>query len=264
MASCSFAPVAPIAVLEAMYDHHPKVFGEYHLLLAHHTVEHYTRFERLFHKIASDGIIHPLVIMDNSVVECGGYVNFDMMQKACSTISNQGHDVIPVLPDVMGKGFATRLATFDAYERWHNEIPHAGFMAVCQGADWDDFCYSCEYFANRIDYPHIEFLGVPRVLVKTLGTRRHATQHAISMAQKADMQVHLLGYSDLTYDDLTCSQIPGVRGIDSAVPLRVPRKFVFGGEDGPRPKDWFETAEFNPQMGANLAYVRTQHEKDFD
>ena len=254
-----FAPVAPIQILEQLYDHHPRVFGEYHLLLAHHTVQEESRFRSLFERIAADGEIHPLVIMDNSVVECGGYVNFDMMQQACAAIADAGHDVIPVLPDVMGKGQETREATLEAYRRWEREIPHAGFMAVCQGINFDDFCSSVELFSNRARFPHMEFLGVPRFLVKTLGTRKSAVHHALHHASRASMSIHLLGYSDQTWDDLSCSQIPGVRGIDSAVPLRVPRQFQFGLDDGPRPSDWFETAQVNPQMLANLGYVRQQH-----
>lgn len=255
----AFAPVAPIQVLEQMYGYSPKVFGEYHLLLAHHTVEHLARFEALFAKIAADGLIHPIIIMDNSVVECGGYVNFDMMHEACSAISDSGHDVFPVLPDVMGNGQETREATLEAYSKWERDMPCAGFMAVAQGAFWDDYCSSVELFSNRARFPLMEFIGVPRVLVKTLGTRRNATTKAIKYAQANDMKVHLLGYSDQTYDDLDCSRMPGVHGIDSAVPLRVPGKFKWGDDDGPRPEDWFEMAQLNPQMLENLTLVRAAH-----
>jgi hypothetical protein len=254
-----FAPVAPIQVLEQIYEHHPKVFGEYHLLLAHHTVAEAERFRRLFERINADGVIHPTVIMDNSVVECGGYVDFNMMQQAVGIINDSGIDVIPVLPDVMGKGQETREATQEAYAKWANEISCAGFMAVCQGENWDDYCTSVELFSRRAKFPLMEYIGVPRILVKTLGTRKRATPIALKHSQQSGIKVHLLGYSDETYDDLFCSQIPGVEGIDSAVPLRVEGQFRFGGEDGPRPKDWFDTASFNPQMGANLGFVRHQH-----
>jgi hypothetical protein len=254
-----FAPVAPIQVLEQMYEHHPKVFGEYHLLLAHHTVEEEARFQSLFERIASDGIIHPTVIMDNSVVECGGYVKFDMMKRACHAIADSGHDVIPVLPDVMGKGQETREATLEAYRKWELEIPAAGFMAVCQGENADDFFESVKLFTNKARFPNMEYIGVPRVIVKSAGTRKDAVRIALRWAEAAGIKVHLLGYSDETYDDLYCSQVRGVHGIDSAVPLRVPGQFRFGEDAGPRPTNWFETAQFNPQMGANLGFVRSQH-----
>lgn len=247
-----FAPVAPIQVLEELYDYDPKVFGEYHLLLAHHTVAEAPRFSDLFRKIAADGVIHPLIIMDNSVVECGGYVNFDMMQMACHIIADEGHQVFPVLPDVMGKGQETREASQEAYRKWEREIPHAGFMAVCQGIDWTDFTCSVQLFTSRAYFPHVEFLGVPRYLVKTLGSRREAATHALKYANMANCGVHLLGYSDDTYDDLACSQIRGIDGIDSAVPLRVPGHFAYGQDAGPRPEKWFDDAKLSQQMIHNL------------
>lgn len=255
----AFAPVAPIQVLEAMYEHHPKVFGEYHLLLAHHTVENEARFRRLFERIAADGVIHPVIIMDNSVVETGGFVNFELMQEAAATVSDAGLSVIPVLPDVMGKGQETREATIEAYQKWYEGIPCAGFMGVCQGEDLEDFKESVRTFADRGRFPCMEFLGVPRFLVETIGTRKEAVPYALKYAQPVDMKVHMLGYSDDTYDDLFCSQIRGVEGIDSAVPLRVPGQFKYGADDGPRPHNWFDTAVWNPQMGANLGFVRGQH-----
>jgi len=255
-----FAPVAPIQVLEEMYAYSPRVFGEYHLLLAHHTVAEAKRFNELFRKIAADGHIHPTIIMDNSVVECGGYVNFDMMQEATAIVQEHGHDVIPVLPDVMGDGKLTREATLEAYSKWEHGIPCAGFMAVCQGATWNDYLASVQLFSNRSRFRFMEILGVPRVLVKTLSSRNMATRIALQSASDTDMKVHLLGYSDDTNDDLECSLLDGVHGNDSAVPLRVDRSFVFGGDDGPRPADWFETARLNSQMLENLHLVRKAHE----
>jgi hypothetical protein len=256
-----FAPGAPIQVLEQMYEHDPKVFGEYHLLLAHHTVEYVERFRKLFNRIAADGVIHPMVIMDNSVVECGGYVDFNMMQEAVAAVQEAGHDVIPVLPDVMGKGQETREATLEAYGHWEKNIPCAGFMAVCQGEDWSDYTSSVALFSNRGRFPLMEYLGVPRILVGKFGSRLRATRFALRYAEGSDIQVHLLGYSDDTLDDFICSSIEGVQGIDSAVPLRVPTRFRFGEEDGKRPADWFEKAQMTPLLLENLNYVRGVHDR---
>lgn len=251
-----FAPVAPIQVLEQLYDHDPEVFGEYHLLLAHHTVEHLDRFDRLFQRIYSDRKIRPLIIMDNSVVECGGFVDFDMMLAATQAVSPYA-DCVPVLPDVMGDGRKTREATLEAYSKWASEIPCIGFMAVCQGVDFADYSESLQLFSNRARFPAIEYLGIPRFLVHLIGTRKHAVEAAL--VYRNYQAVHLLGYSDDMQDDLECSQMPGVQGIDSAVPLRVEGKFSFDMSTGPRPEDWFEQANVNPQMLANLGFARQQH-----
>lgn len=254
-----FAPVAPIQVLEQLYQLSPKMFGEYHLLLAHHTVEHWEHFDTLAKRIASEGTIHPLIIMDNSVVECGGYVNEDMMKSACRPFFEVGIDIIAVLPDVMGNGGRTREAVLEAYRHWEMTIPCSGFMAVCQGESLQDYEASLKTFANRSRFPNIEFLGVPRILVEKVGSRRHATEMALKYAQPNGMKVHLLGYSDDMFDDLTCSRIPGVHGIDSAVPLRVPTPFDFAKTYPPRPKDWFEVAQLGPVMRMNLEAARRAH-----
>jgi hypothetical protein len=254
-----FAPVAPIQVLEEMYQLSPKMFGEYHLLLAHHTAEKYGRFIDLSARIAMDGEIHPLIIMDNSVVECGGYVNEDMMKDACSPFFEEGHQIIAVLPDVMGNGGRTREAVAESYRRWELNVPCCGFMAVCQGESMQDYEISLRTFANRARYPNVEFLGVPRILVEKVGSRVHATQMALKYASHAGMKVHLLGYSDDMFDDLTCSRIAGVHGIDSAVPLRVDTPFDFAKKYPPRPKDWFEVAKLSPIMRMNLEAARRAH-----
>jgi hypothetical protein len=252
-----FAPVAPIQVLEAMYDDSPETFGDYHLLLAHHTAQYEERFRALFRRIAEEGKIDPIVIMDNSVVETGGFVDFGLMIRATEVVADYIPNVIPVLPDVMGDGAATREVVGKDYRRWVEEMPGVGFMAVVQGANWDDYLESLYHFTSG-NYGIIEFLGIPRVLVETIGTREDAVLRAV--AQKGHTQrIHLLGYSDNMVDDLKCSQMEGVFGIDSAVPLRYPDNFTFSVDAGKRPEDWFETAEFTRLMQQNLEFVRGAH-----
>lgn len=253
-----FAPVAPIQVLEAMYEDSPHTFGCYHLLLAHHTAEYEDRFRALFQQIADDGVISPEIIMDNSVVETGGYVDFDLMMRATAVVSDYGLDVIPVLPDVMGEGIPTRAAVEADYHKWHEEMPATGFMAVCQGEDWEDFVASVELFSDRDVFPKISVLGLPRWLVKTLGTRIQAVEYAATN-KETRQRIHLLGYSDDMLDDFSCSHHPGVHGIDSAVPLRYPDYFDFCVDPGKRPEDWFDTAEFNATMFTNLNFARHAH-----
>jgi hypothetical protein len=252
-----FAPVAPIQVLEQLYEHSPETFGEYHLLLAHHTVQYKDRFKALFERIYRDGRIYPTVIMDNSVVECGGYVDFDMMMTACQAIADNCL-LVPVLPDVMGKGPETREASLEAYSRWTREMPCDGFMAVCQGADLQDYHQSLDLFANKTRFGMVSYLGIPRILVHTLGSRHKAVLDAV---ERTDQHLlHLLGYSDDMQDDLVCSRHPDIEGIDSAVPLRVDGPFSFDIHVAPRPEDWFDQAEVNKNMLMNLQYARSAHE----
>lgn len=253
-----FAPVAPIQVLEAMYSDSPDTFGRYHLLLAHHTVEYETRFRALFSRIASDDIIAPYVIMDNSVVECGGSVDFGMMMRATAAIADHCDAVFPVLPDVMGDGEATRAAVQECYSTWDKTMPGAGFMAVCQGKNWDDYEASLALFASP-EFETIEILGIPRILVKTLKTRELAVYRA-TRSKRPQQYIHLLGYSDDMIDDVYCSKLEGVHGIDSAVPLRYEDDFTFKVDPGPRPESWMETAEFTQLMHSNLNFARHTHQ----
>jgi hypothetical protein len=254
-----FAPVAPIQVLRGMYRDDPQLFGEYHLFLAHHTVEKAVEFTELFQQIQHDGVIFPTVIMDNSVVECGGYVSLDMMKKAVDAIDTGCCSIIPVLPDVMGRGAETREAVLEAYEKWANELPVAGFMAVCQGETLEDYEASLRLFTQRGRFPYMEYVGIPRKLVELIGSREEAVKLAVKYALPANINIHLLGYSDNTEDDLNCSRMVGVKGIDSAVPLRVDSAFQFGRDYPPRHPEWFNHANYSMHMASNLRFVRRAH-----
>jgi len=257
-----FMPVAPIQVLEQLYDHDPAVFGNYHLLLAHHTVQYADRFHALFSRIAADGLLTPTIIMDNSVVEQGGSVDIGVMKNAVAACLPDTNEVISVLPDVMGDGLETRKATEAAYERWVAEIPGPpNFMAVCQGNDMPDFEQSVQFFADRDYFPDVNYLGVPRYLVYLIHTRTWAMDFIGPYVEdyKTNHMIHLLGYSDLTLDDLEVSNYPTAFSIDSAVPLRTEGSFRFGDRTMPRPKDWFDTASIGGNMIANLSYARQMH-----
>lgn len=253
-----FAPVAPVQVLEGLYGYSDQTFGSYHLLLAHHTVDEEDRFRALFRRIHNETpTLNPTIIMDNSLVELGGAVDFQMLSDAVEVITEVCEEatVIPVLPDVMGDGAETRRAVEDAYDRWSEFMPGNGFMAVCQGASWDDFQESVDMFADQDAFPEITWLGIPRKLVETLGTRKDAVAYALA-ASNGRHEIHLLGFSDNMVDDYACAKLPGVAGIDSAVPLRVESQFTLDMKVPPRPPEWFDEAECSPRVIANLNRAR--------
>lgn len=261
-----FAPVAPIQVLEGLYDQSPDLFGDYHLLLAHHTVEHIDRFATLFSRIEDEGKIRPTIIMDNSVVELGGAVDFGMIQAAvdCIVDNCENASVIPVLPDVMGEGNETRIRVAEAYDRWSREMEGSGFMAVAQGRDFEDFQKSL-HFLSRANYPEITYIGIPRWLTGKLGSRGGCVEYFtdFNMRQEQKQQAHLLGFSDDVHDDIYCCT-PHIMGIDSAVPLRYPGVFgplTAGNQIPPRPTDWFDTATVTPEMMTSLENARRMVEQ---
>ena len=259
------APVAPIQVLEGLYAAGPQVFGDYHLLLAHHTVEHGKRFKELFARISEDtrnckgpgkdGINNITVIMDNSIVELGGAVDDDMIREAVELIDFPFIDVIPVLPDVMGQGEETRHLSAEAYGRWEaDNMPGVGYCAVCQGDSIGDFQKSLSFFGNKETFPLVEMLSIPRYLHKTVGSR---VRPAVDARPYFDThKIHFLGFCDDVTDDIdSVSIIPGAC-IDSAVPLRVREEFTEFTDAGKRPADWFETAQVDKRMLQNLENAR--------
>src|SRR3990167_554124 len=246
-----FAPVAPVQVLEGLYA--AGEFGDYHLLLAHHTVEHKARFRDLFNRAYDDGW-SGTVIMDNSIVELGDSVSLDMIAEAVTVVKgNQpipNVAVYPVLPDVMGKGEATREIVAKEYPSWVEQMPGDGFMVVCQGSDFQDYLSSLKVFGDANAYPDIEVLGIPRVLQRTCGTRIRAV---LSAKDYLDTHlIHLLGFSDDIADDIDSAKLLSTCGIDSAVPLRFREVFTEFIDAGKRPTDWFETAQVDRLMIDNL------------
>lgn len=258
----AFAPVAPVQVLQALLDKDPSLFGTYHLLLAHHTLEEGAKFRTLFQEVqkvvAAGDLEAPIVIMDNSIVELGNSVSFESVRDACRIIKEAcpAATVIAVLPDVMGDGEATRDAVFEAYQQWTTDITCADeFMAVCQGKDWEDYEASLNVFINQEEFPKITWLGVPRILHKTLGTRTNAAIRA-GYHEGVTHKVHLLGFSDDPVDDKHAAQVTGIFGIDSAVPLRVDDNWNPLVKYPPRDPNWFAIAEFDELMEDNLLEAR--------
>lgn len=251
-----FAPVAPIQVLEGLWAAGPEVFGDYHLLLAHHTVEHKARFADLFKRIG-DTDWEGTIIMDNSIVELGNAVNFDMIAEAVTTLKDHcpNATVYPVLPDVMGNGVQTREAVSGAYDDWEAGMPGDGFMVVVQGTDIDDYIESLDFFTAEGSFPDIDILGIPRVLHKTCGSRVHPMRLARDYSDQ--YMIHMLGFSDVITDDVDASCMVPSCGIDSAVPLRMQDIFSEFADPGKRPPTWFDDAQVSERMIENLGLART-------
>lgn len=269
-----FAPVAPIQILEELVA--KEEFGKYHLFLAHHIVDQQERFRNLMRGAMATRILRynaPLIIMDNSIVELGGSVDDGMIKEAVQIVSRD-YDaqfkphVIPVLPDVMGKGEETIYLVRDAYKRWtvrdergFNWMPGAGYMLVTQGASWQDFCNLVNYFfVHHLEqFPAINWVGIPRVLLHngSVKSRAQAVQYVQMVAPHVN--IHLLGFSDNITDDVTSVRLPGVRGIDSAVPVRYDSSLTPSTtpeEIGPRPTEWMETGALSVQNLHNIQNCR--------
>lgn len=256
-----FAPVAPIQILEELKTH--QVLGSYHLLLAHHVLEEPDRFRSLFADMPSSTII-----MDNSIVELGDAASDEKVLEAIQSLQNRPgapHWIIPVLTDVMGNGTATRQKASESYQWWHENAPGWPLMVVAQGSDFKDFAKTVDYFlADPSAFPKIEYVGIPRVLVESLGTRLECVRYLEAL--RPQINVHLLGFSDNVPDDIICANHPSVEGIDSAVPLRysfsvkdtpgISRLYTPSTPIPPRPAEWFTEGQMDDVTYTNLYNIR--------
>jgi hypothetical protein len=268
-----FAPVAPLNVLR--YLRARSKYGNcppYLLVLAHDVAEHATEYTDFFNS-SWDRIAHissgedQCIILDNSIIELGGQVASDeLIFKAANACKPN----VVVLPDA----FHDRKRTFEmawaGKERWAKALKdvrtqngrNVEFMYVLQGENF------LEYLAAIDDALAVgaTWISVPRNAVKKCGSRVKLTQLVRSIAPQ--LKIHLLGFSDDPTDDILALRVKGVRGIDSAVPIRMASDHVplnmaeLVAYDKPR-GTWWDTAKPNAMMYQNyLRMVQIAHATD--
>ena len=201
-----YAPVAPPAILHWLFN--KGQLPDYHLLLAHDVVKPGNRatYRHLFRAMRP-----PLfTILDNSLIELGVPCDTNTMIDACNEVRP---DVV-VLPDKLGGVQATYELSMAALNEWY-KAGMRSFAVVLQGANWVDIEWLMDTFQ---EHPEVTMWCVPRHLTMLLGTRRDVIRKV--HAKDPTRPIHLLGFSDDFYDDMLCVQLPGVVGIDSAVPIR--------------------------------------------
>jgi len=251
-----FAPVAPLKILRQLDD--ANQLGNYHLVLAHDVLEHSAGFARLFnvkYQFAT-------VIVDNSVIELGmPEFNVDSMIKACK-VFNQCREVVPVLPDVLlnydktCKAVEVALRQWAVHEdnrdRWGNTYP---LMFVPQGINWKEIVKCAEQFQGE---KAIKWIGIARNFTPILKSRWEITQTL--QALFPDCKFHQLGFSDDIADDILCTRMDHVTGIDSAVPLRIAdygMKLSLTVDMYPKRGNWWHEVDVaTPLMLDNLKLVR--------
>jgi len=130
-------------------------------------------------------------------------------------------------------------------------------MVVAQGKTLGDYQMSLDEFTDRQKYPLIDIIGIPRVLTKLTGSRVKPALYAKNATAETPHIIHFLGFSDNITDDIDSVRIIPDAGIDSAVPLRYREIFTEFIDAGARPADWFDTAQIDKMMLANLEAART-------
>jgi len=211
-----YAPVVPTEVAAWLQDD-IDYLGSYHLILAHDVLDKPGEYNQIYNNGVRKLYKDSFIIMDNSVVELGSAMGMKDLLEACKIVKP---DCL-VMPDVMGDGFATRELAADFCKEFagaavgNPDFDHIILMGVVQGVSLEE-CYHTASLYYTL--PLVRHIGVPRVLTKQFGTRAQVVHKMIS-APLFD-RIHLLGFSDNLLDDVACARMPGVAGIDSAVPVR--------------------------------------------
>lgn len=213
-----------------------EVMGDYHLLLAHDVIDHPEESRKLYDDP------HNTIIMDNSLIELGYPIEGPKMVEAVSII----RPTCVVLPDYLGEAEQTIAASWQFSAQMDALLPGLSKMGVIQGRTLPE-ALGCATKLMMI--PGVDCLSIPRVLTEYLGTRVTITEMVLNMFPNLRL-LHLLGFSDDLVDDVNTARIPGVSGIDSAVPVRLGLQLQHLSMDyyvdpGPRGDYWTARVDFS-------------------
>lgn len=212
-----YSPVMPIALLQSLVEyqqHHmdENIVGDYFLVLAHDVLEHPHAYADIFEK---RGQIpkNSFVILDNSVIELGKPLGVEFLLGAADIVKP---DCI-ILPDVLGD----MQQSVRMVRKSHNEISvghgmdNIEMMAVLQGRNVAELTRCAAMYA---ELEHVTYFGAPRWVSNKIGTRKVFETVLGIHHQVQNPNVHMLGMSNNLSDDIACTRLPGVMGIDSANP----------------------------------------------
>jgi hypothetical protein len=247
----AFAPVAPTALLRELKT--IGKLGDYHLLLAHDVLERPDEYMEIFHDVEA------YIILDNSVIELGHPLDPDQIQRAYEAVQPS----VVVLPDHMRDTTKTLASSIETAKIWA-EAGIRNFMAVPQGMSLELILQCATIMDKEIE--GIVAWGIGRYIVGIDGTRLRVLHEMLSTSGLCDgRDIHLLGFSDNLYDDMVCSHHPRVRGIDSAVPIRLGLKGVEFQLDVSQPPrgDYWEQTRLNQQAVCNLVRARLMFGNDY-
>jgi hypothetical protein len=195
-----FAPVASLPVYQQLAARGQ--LGAYHLLIATEVLKDPVAWQTFW--LQRD---QGFLIMDNGLIETGRPTTPDEL---CVAARLTGASCI-VLPDALGDYQETRRLVREALAQ---DPDFGGYplLGVVQGRTVHEV-QDCVHLYRSVG---VKYLALPRVMTSIFGTRQILAQLVYEIA---GLPIHLLGFSDNIYDDMLCSALPGVMGIDSAVPL---------------------------------------------
>lgn len=254
-----YSPIAPIALLEEMQVH--ALLGDYILVLGHDVIEHFDRYKVLLTQVRISSP-HSFIILDNSAVECSGALTpSNPAFRRC--ITDLPIDCY-VLPDVIGDRAATEALMSQQVPAIQSlDVP---YMYIPQGGSIYEVIAHIQWqIAYMPPKPHPKYgalWGVPRWIANKFDSRKPAVQYLNHLyAPDATWHsIHLLGMSQHFQDDIECTSLPHVIGIDSANPVvlgqrDIPMNSRMPITHVPRGDFWNDTRLATVSMN-NINYVR--------
>ncbi len=203
-----YSPIAPIRLLEQLYD--KDLLGNYLLLLAHDVLEHPRGYIDLIDSLDTKD---RFIIMDNGVIELGKAMPVVDVVEAAMLV---GANCI-VVPDVLGSFQSTQKLVIEQSSALRN----CGFplMKLPQGKGLPELIQCVDWMRSYLEVPDSDpdYWAVPRWITNELGTRSSMVYY---IGMRASIpKIHLLGMSKNRDDDMFCTTMNNVIGIDSANPL---------------------------------------------
>jgi hypothetical protein len=255
-----FAPVVPLQLARWLKERN--ALGDYHLLLAHDVLSDPHGYAEVYGDIGRSS--NGLIIMDNSLIELGNPISTPLLLDACHIVRAQ----YAVMPDKLGDAEETYMMTAAGVHELTRSAPIVKPVFVLQGQNYLQCMELFDRFQRLAKVHAIDYMvSVPRILGNTLGSRKHL----IFKIAQACVPIHLLGFSNSLIDDIACSRMPGVTGIDSASPIRLALQkqellsLEHPSDPGPRydfwEKDWIKFLAMHPELEKlllwNIGWIRT-------
>lgn len=247
-----YCPVAPAHILKELI---PFREPDYRILLLTHEVLKNPKEHRAAMAASAT------VILDNSVVELGTAASLQDVKAAVRALEPSTHPhlrrLVIALPDVYLDAKKTVESIGDNYPSWGEKLLYeksVEFMIIPQGQNLHEFTWCAETLLKIA--PAATWIGVPRNLVRNLGTRRDAI--AVCRALSPHKSIHMLGCSDDIIDDVLCARMYEVDSIDSSVPFRA----ALSGHElqmssmRSHDREWWDKIQFNPLCVANFDKFR--------
>ncbi len=247
-----YSPIAPIRLLERMF--HMDVLGNYLLLLAHDVLENQYRYAQLIGKVRLEYDGDVFIIMDNSLVELGEALSASAVIEAAGVVKAN----CIMTPDALGGYEETRILV----EAQTDQLYDSGFplMKVPQGADHDELMECVDWFHDHfyVVDGEMDYWGIPRWITNTMGSRGPIISY-INVMGHSGTETHLLGMSKDFDDDIGCTQIDGVMGIDSANPVVLGQRGLVMEEGHTmhvERDDYWNDTSLSPIARRNIRWVR--------